>query len=931
MRMRTIIIPLAGLVLAGCATTKRADVAATMDESVEVNEELEAALPVIDLPYTKFVLDNGLRVIVHEDRKAPVVAVNVWYHVGSKDERPGRTGFAHLFEHLMFQGSENAPGEFFEPLEAVGATDMNGTTSRDRTNYFQTVPTPALDVALFMESDRMGHFRSAITRERLDEQREVVKNEKRQQVINRPYGRVRLVAAEMSYPVGHPYSWSTIGRMADLDAASLEDVKEWFDTYYGAANAVVTIVGDISAAEARERVEKYFGHIAPGPSVPRPGVWVAPMSEHRRHKMHDNVSHARVYRIYNVPAFGEESLEQLRLAALVLGSGKTSRLHRRLVHEDQIATDASAWISDGEIGSQLWIAATAKSGVELSKVEAVLDEELQRFLESGPTAQELRRARTRYFASLVGRLEKVGGWGKADYLAMHEVFGGNPSSYRRLLDYFKNASAPQVKSVAHQWLTPGSLTIEVHPELSYAAASQAGADRRMPQPEGSAELVVPALQRATLSNGIEVVLKARHDVPIINLQMMFNGGYAADRWAGPGAMNLLGAMLTEGTKTRTSMEISEALEDLGASVSVGSSLDTTSISLAAMTPVFGEVLDIFADVVLNPTIPEADLERVRRLTLAGIEREKNVPFSMGLRLMGPLVFGQEHPYGMPLTGSGTAEFVSSIDREQLLAMHGKIFVPANGRIIVAGDITLEALVEQLEARLGGWQADGARVETMVPAVAPRERPEVVIIDRPGAVQSFIIGGHVVAPFTQLDEARAALFNDIFGGAFTGRINMNLREEKGWSYGARSTIWRTMGQQLFMTYAGVQADRTADSMLEMRRELREILSERPPTDTELSHMRARRVLSIPGRNETVSNLLSSAAEIVKFGLADDYVTDYARRVRETELDGLMQIAAEVVQPERTLWIIVGDRTKIEGPVRALDFGEVRIFDQDLNPL
>ncbi|MBA2664328.1 MAG: insulinase family protein [Bradymonadaceae bacterium] len=919
------------LILAGCASSSPTTTATPDTDSVERVARAAEELPQVTIPSTMFVLDNGLRVVVHEDRKAPVVAVNVWYHVGSKDEQLGRTGFAHLFEHLMFQGSENYGGEYFEPLEEVGATDMNGTTNRDRTNYFQTVPTPALDVALFMESDRMGHFQGAITQKLLDEQREVVKNEKRQRVLNQPYGRVWQLAAALSYPAGHPYSWSTIGSMADLDAATLADVKGWFGEYYGAANAVLTIAGDISPEEARARAEKYFGHIAPGPTVAKKGRWIAPMTEHRRHVMHDKVSQSRVYRVYNVPQWGSAEVEQLRIATLVLGSGKNSRLYKRLVYDEQIATDVVVFLSVGELGSQLWAYATAKDGVALERVEAALDEEFERFKAEGPSTAEIARARTVYFASLVNQFERVGGRGKADTLAMSTVFGGSPDAFQQGLEYLKGASADDIRNSARKWLSDGSLTLEVHPQPSFVATSSSVDRSTLPKPQGVATLSLPPIERATLSNGIEVIVQTRHDAPVVQLKVLVNGGYAADRLAQPGAMKLLGAMLDEGTPTRSSLEIAAALEDLGAQLSTGSSLDNTEINLAVIKPVFAPALDILVDVLRNPTLPENELERLRKITLAAMQREKMEAMPMGLRLLGPLIFGKDHPYGIPLTGSGYEEVVAALDRDSLLALHDQIFVPANVRIIAAGDITLGELTAALEARLGDWQKAGTVLDTSVPQIAARERPEVVIIDRPGAAQSIIIAGHVVAARGALDQTRAELFNDVFGGTFTARINMNLREDKGWSYGARSQIWSTLGQQIFMTYAGVQSDKTAESMAEIDRELREILDTRPPTALELSRMQDRRALRLPGQNESSADLLSSVSEVVKFGLPDDHLTRYVQEIRAADVAALQAIGPEIVQPERLLWIVVGDRASIEAAVRALELGEVRFMDADANPL
>src|SRR6266704_2562232 len=338
----------------------------------------------VDIPFQKLVLNNGLTLIVHEDHKAPIVAVNLWYHVGSKNEKLGKTGFAHLFEHLMFGGSEHASGRYIDAMEKIGATDLNGTTNTDRTNYFEDVPTNALDYTLWMESDRMGHLLGALDQKTLDLQRGVVQNEKRQGE-NQPYGVTRLLITQNSYPAGHPYSWTTIGEMADLDAASMKDVQEWFKTYYGPSNVILVLAGDIDAKTAKEKAEKYFGDIPAGPPVAHQEAWIAKMTGTHRQKVQDRVPQARIYKIWNIPEYGNAAADYLDLVSDVLSTGKTSRFYKRLVYDDQIATNANAFVALSEIGGQFRVQATARPGQDLAQVEKELDEELARFLREGPT------------------------------------------------------------------------------------------------------------------------------------------------------------------------------------------------------------------------------------------------------------------------------------------------------------------------------------------------------------------------------------------------------------------------------------------------------------------------------------------------------------------------------------------------------------------
>lgn len=524
----------------------------------------------LDISYSSYTLDNGLRLIVHEDHKAPIVAVNLWYHVGSRNEEPGKTGFAHLFEHLMFNGSENYDDEYFKPFERVGATNMNGTTWFDRTNYFENVPETALDMALWMESDRMGHLLGAVTQERLDEQRGVVQNEKRQG-DNQPYGKTEYNILAGVFPPGHPYSWSTIGSMEDLDAASLEDVHEWFKTHYGPNNAVLVVAGDVSADEVYEKVKLYFGDIPPGPPLDKVETWPVKLAADKREVMQDRVPQSRIYKVWGGPNFREEDADLLQLADAVLTSGKSSRLYNRLVYTDQIATDVSSTQYAGDIAGYYQIIASAQPGGDLDAVERAIDEELERFLRGGPTDDELERAVTRLTSGVVRGLEQVGGFGgKSDILARNAVYTGDPSFYKVSLERLRDATPEAVRDAARRWLDAGTYNLEVHP-FPELTASSAGADRSaVPQTTEFPEVSFAAFERDFLSNGLEVIVAERSAVPIVNFSLRFDAGYASDQFAEAGTSSLAMSMLDEGTKRRTALEISDEMALLGAQIGAGS-------------------------------------------------------------------------------------------------------------------------------------------------------------------------------------------------------------------------------------------------------------------------------------------------------------------------------------------------------------------------
>jgi len=884
----------------------------------------------ITIPYQRFVLKNGLTLLVHEDHKAPIVAVNIWYHVGSKNERPGRTGFAHLFEHLMFNGSEHFNDDYFQPFERIGATDQNGTTNNDRTNYFENVPTTALDVALWMESDRMGHLLGAIDTLKLNEQRGVVQNEKRQGE-NQPYGKVNMLMTEGTYPAGHPYSWSVIGSMEDLDAAKLDDVKEWFRTYYGPNNAVIVLAGDITAEIARQKVERSFGDIPATPPIAKQDVWISRRTGSHREVMQDRVPQGRIYKEWNIPQFGSGDGDYLDLVTDVLAAGKTSRLYKRLVYDEQVATDVVAYVDLREIGGQLVIRATAKPGGDLARVERAIDEELARFIKSGPTASELRRVKTQSRANFIRGIERIGGFGgKSDVLAVNEVYAGSADHYQVTRQRIAAATAANLQSAAARWLTDGDWTLEVHPYPTFEAAAN-GADRtKLPDVGTPPDARFPAIARATLPNGLKIVLAERHSIPQVNLTLLVDAGYAADQFAAPGTASLALDMLDEGTTRRTALQISDTLSQLGANLGTGSQLDVSSVQLSTLKENLDPSLDIFADVVLNPSFPQADFQRQQRQRLARIQREKVQPVQMALRVFPQLLYGANHAYGNPLTGSGTEASVSGMTRDDLVRFHRTWFKPNHATLVIVGDVSMAEIQPKLTRLFSRWQG-GDVPQKNVSTVADQPRPLVYILDRPGAEQSIIFAADLAPPKANPREYAIEAMTSLLGGQFTSRINMNLREGKHWSYGAFTLVWDARGQRPFIAYAPVQTDKTKESMIEVDRELRGILGPRPVTADELAKAQANLTLTLPGNWETMDAVQGSLEQLVTFGLDDHYYETYAQRVRALTIPDAAGAAQEAIRPDHLVWVVVGDRAKIEAGIRELNFGEIRFLDADGKPL
>ncbi|MGG7607365.1 M16 family metallopeptidase [Massilia sp. BKSP1R2A-1] len=887
-------------------------------------------IPIPDVPYTKFTLKNGLTVLVHEDHKTPVVAINTWYHVGSKNEKPGKTGFAHLFEHLMFSGSDNFKKTYLNAMEGIGATDLNGTTNTDRTNYFQNVPTSMLDYALFAESDRMGHLLGTVDQKKLDLQRGVVQNEKRQGE-NQPYGVAYELLVTNTYPVGHPYSWTVIGKMEDLDAASMTDVQEWFKKNYGPNNTVLVLSGDITPEVARQKVEQYYGHIPPGPPLAKHEAWIAKRTGTHRTTVQDRVPQSRIYRTWNVPGANTPEEAQLDLAAMVLGGGKTSRLYKRLVYKDQIATSAVASDDASEIGGQFDMTLTARPGADVAKMERSADEELKALMKNGPTEAELRLAKTAILARYTRMIERVGGFGgKSDLLASCQTFTGNPDCYKVYLQRIKDATPASVKKAMNDWLSDGDFILQVDPYPTGLAASKPGVDRSKEPALGKPmALKLPEMQKTTLSNGLKVVLAERHEAPVVNFQLLVDSGYASDAADKPGVASLAMRMLEEGTKTRKSLEIGEAFESLGAQFGAGASLDSGTVYMNTLKATMPQALTLYSDLILNPSFPQNEFERLQKDRLAAIAREKTVPQLMALRVLPEILYGKDHPYAKPFTGTGTEDAVKRMRRDDLVKYHATWFKPNNATLLVVGDTTLAEIKPQLEKAFAGWKAGEVPKKVLADVPAPA-KGVVYLVDRPGALQSVIVGAQLAVPRNNPDSLPLEIVNDLFGGTFSSRINMNLREDKHWSYGVRSLLQPALGQRPFMSVSPVQTDKTREAMQELVREYRDIAGGKPITAEELKAAVDNNTLGLPGGFETAGQLAGAYTNIVQYGLPDDYYNTYTQKALSLTPAQANALAARSFTPDRLVWIVVGDMSKVESGIRALNIGEVRKIDADGKP-
>ncbi|MFA7441542.1 MAG: pitrilysin family protein [Sphingomonadaceae bacterium] len=886
----------------------------------------------MDIPYEQFTLPNGLRVVVHTDRKSPLVSVGVWYHVGSKDEPLGKAGYAHLFEHLMFYGSEHSPVEHFAPLEALGASDFNGTTSFDRTNYFQTVPTPALDLALFLESDRMGWLLPALSQAKLDAQRKVVLNEKRQG-DNRPYGLVSYALLSGLFPPDHPYSQSTIGRVADLEKATLDDARDWFHTRYGPNNAVLVLAGDIDAATARPLAERWFGQIPPGPGVARFAAPVPKREKTTRATLHDRIATTRLIRAWAVPGRNDADAVPLSVAMAVFADGPASRLYQTLVRDERLAVDVSGSAGAYEDAGIATISIDLAPNVTPAQVEARLNRLLADYFRDGPTADEVERVAMRAVSSTLRGLEKVGGFaGKGTALAEGALYADNPAAWKRELAAYAAATPANVRAVAARWLANGdhqltilpgerkpatidppqsarSVAIPQTPPPPWKPVGQA-ADRSQPPAAGTAtELTIPAIERAKLSNGMEVVLARRPSVPVVRVSLAMPLGLGADRADLPGTQNMMLAMLEEGTDGRLGPldgpEIARRLERLGAATSASATLDRTRLALNALTSNLDASLALFADIVRAPSFPADQLERVRAQALTGLKAELSDPVSIAWRALPPLLYGEAHPYGRSFTGTGTQEALEKISRDDLMGFH-RHFGPAGATLFVVGDTSMSEIRPKLEKAFGDWRGGDASKTAAASAVPPSAN-SILLIDRPAAPQTVILAGAVSSLSGRDDILALNLANDVLGGRTTSRLFRLLREEKGWSYGVRSSFTPTWHNMPFLIQTSVDSNHAGDSVAAIRATLDAQRGSQPPTAAETATARNGSIRSLPGDYETMGALLGALERGELLERPDDYLPTLPARLAATSDEAVAK--APLPAADALRFIVVGDKATV----------------------
>jgi zinc protease len=894
----------------------------------------------VDIPYQTFTLPNALETIVHTDRKAPIVGVTVYYRVGSKNEPRGRTGFAHLFEHLMFGGSENVDN-FDVPLEAAGSTSTNGSTWYDRTNYVETVPSGALDLALFEESDRMGYLLGAVNQDKLDKQRGVVENEKRQD-DNQPYGLVEYHLNDNLFPVGHPYRHTTIGSMADLDAATLGDVRKWFTDHYGPNNVVLAIAGDIDLATAKQKVTQWFGDIPRGPSVMPVAAAPVTLKAPVRETITDQVPVTRIVRSWTGPALTSPDQTALEAGLEVLGGLASSRLDNALVRGQELAVSVSAGIEQHEQIGFLQARIDVKPGVDPAVAEKQFDAVIDDLVRNGPTQDELLRASTDIVSGQIGALELVGGFsGKGATLAEGELYAHDPQHYKKELAELAALTPAQVKAALQKWLTRPAYTLTIRPgERTEDGANLGGwgdegkvaappkdpktpvaaihtVDRQAPAVAEVKDLTFPVIEHAKLANGIDVELARRSAIPKVSLALVFDAGNAADDPAHAGTQSLMLDALEEGTTTRSAEQIAAEQERLGASIGAGTNTDSSQVTMTALTANLLPSLELMSDIARHPKFADADIARIKSQRLADISQEQADPGSLAQRAIRPLIYGPQHPYGS-VGGSGKAAVIEALTPAALRAEHDKWLRPDLARITVVGDVTMAQLLPQLEAAFGDWKAPAGPAPTKtIDALVATPKPRLVVIDRPNSPQSVLLLGRVLPlKGTGTGQEALELANEVIGNDFLSRLNSDLREEKGWTYGIQSSLFQVRGPRGFIVMTPVQTDRTADSIKLIGQDMKAFPANKGVNPVELQRVTEGNIRNLPNRFETNGQVLGALLDNQRLGRPDNYQTTLPGIYRSIDAKAIDAAAAQYLQPEPMVIVVVGDRSKIDDQLKTL---------------
>jgi zinc protease len=894
--------------------------------------------------YDKTTLPNGLEVILVEDHRLPIVAVNIWYHVGPANEAPGLTGFAHLFEHMMFAGTRHLPrGLADRLLEGAGATDSNGSTDYDRTNYYDTVPSNQLELALWVHADRMGYLLDVLDQTALSNQQDVVRNERRQSVENRPYGVVEETLNHALFPKTHPYYAAVIGSHADIQNAKLADVRDFFKRWYGPNNASIVIAGDIDKAKTRALVAKYFGSFKKSPPVVHPQVATPAITRERRITVPDRVELPRLYMAWLTPPAFQPGDAELAVTAQILAGGKSSRLYKTLVYERQIAQEAAAAQNSNALTSTFIVDATARPGHDPAELETAIDAELKALRDTGPSEQEVERARNTIETAMLTSIEKLGGTGLANQINQYNQYTGDPGYLPKDIERLRRVTAADVRRVARAYLQPNARVIvsgvpgkpDLGPDVPTPPPPKAGKTERAaginrdeawrrtpPKPGPAPRFTLPQGESFKLPNGLTVIVHPNPALPLVAAELVVKSGSDANPSDQPGLAGFTAQMLDEGTVTRSAPRIADEIAQLGAFLGSAASSDASTVSLLALRSTFPQALDVLADVVLHPAFPTAEVERQRASRIGELTQQRDDPALVAAVAAAGALYGPDHPYGYGQLG--TEQAIRATTREDIVRFWRRHYLPGNAALVVSGDITADELRALATARFGGWGRADAAVSSVGDPSGTKAR--LVIVDKPGAPQTALRVTTVAAARRTPDYPAMQVMNAALGGLFSSRINLNLREDKGYSYGVFSAFRYDRTPGPFIIAGSVRTDVTGPAVSEIFKEVNG-MRDKPLPAAELAGARDSQVYSLPGQFETNSGIGASLADTFVFDLPADYWRTLPDRYRAVTAAQVQAAAQKYLKPDQLKVIAVGDRAAILPQLQKLGLGQPEVRDVD----
>lgn len=906
----------------------------------------------LSLPFEKYELDNGLNVILHQDRSDPIVSVAIYYHVGSNREVPGRTGFAHLFEHVMFQQSENVPeDQFFRLIQSAGGT-LNGSTNQDRTNYYEVVPKNALEMVLWMESDRMGYLENTITKQAFAIQQNVVQNEKRQSYDNRPYGHNSTVMARAMFPEGHPYSWTTIGEIQDLFNATVEDVKEFHGRFYVPNNATLSIAGDFDPEQVKELVQKYFGEIPKGPEVETMRPMPVTLAETKKLYHEDNFANTAQFTMA-FPTSERYSKDSYALSALseILAGGKKSPMYKVLVKEKKLTSNVGAFNMAQDLAGMFRIMVTANPGVSLSDVENAVFEAFNRFETEGFTEKDLERVKAGQETGFYNEISSV--QGKAFGLAEYDIFAGDPGFYKQDMANMKAVTTSDVKRVYEQYIkgknyvatsfipkgkvdlaAEGSVNAGIVEENILTATEvkiEAGTaeeikktpssfDRSIQPPLGpDVSVTVPQVWKSSLSNGMQVYGISHTEVPLIQYNIVIDGGHMLDDISAPGVANMLAAMLNEGTKNKTPEEIEEEIDLLGSMIRINAGTEDITVSVNTLARNFEKTLAIVEEMLLQPRWDTLAFELAKTRTLNGIRRNSIDPTYLGSMALSKLILGKDNIYSADV--SGTLESVQSMTMDDIKAFYEKNISPSVARFLVVGSVD-QPRVEKALASIGAkWSAKEVQMPELTFPSAP-EKPGVYFVDVPGAKQSNIYIGCPAIPRGNPDYYPAFVANYKLGGSFNGNVNLVLREEKGYTYGARTNMAGQKNYGAFIANAAVRSSATLESAEIFRDLMTQYRAGVSQSDVDFTKNALLKGNAL--KFETQWALLGMLNTMTQNNLPEDYIAREENYVKNLTVEEVNEQVQKYIDPMKMYYVVAGDAATQMKELKKLGFGEPELI-------